>query len=61
MEEAIGGFDEVGKESMDVFALVIVESCYHPRVQEPLEKSAAVLPSTPVFHDDNVPGVVTHP
>ena len=56
----VGGFDEVQEEAMGVFGLVVVERSHHSCVQGPVEKSAAVSPLAPVFHNDNIPGVVGH-
>ena len=45
---------------MGVLALVIVEPCDCPRVQEFVEKFADISPCSPISHDAEVPGMVAH-
>ena len=60
MKKFVRGFDEVQEEAMGVFALVVIKSCHCPCVEEPVKELAAVSPLVPVFHDDDVPGVLIH-
>jgi hypothetical protein len=60
MEKTIRRFDEVQKEAMGVFTLIVVEPRHRGLVKKLVEKFAGFSPSATVFHYDNVPGVVSH-
>ena len=61
MVKMIGGFNEVGKEAIGMFTLIVVEPRHCDWVEELVEKSTALSPSVSVFHHGKIPGGMTHP
>ena len=55
IEESFGRLCEVQEQPVDMLALIVIEVYHCPGVQELMEEPPAVFPSSPIFHEGDIP------